>query len=66
LPPFTAGIVNAAKAIGAAGSDAMAGGESANSNNPKAKSLLSTDELEDATVKKEANAAFEKAKGDAK
>lgn len=59
LPPFTSGLVNAAKAIGAAGGAAIDQGGENNSNNPKAKSLLATED-DEATIKSE------KAKGEAK
>jgi hypothetical protein len=44
MPPFTSGIVGAANAIASAGSSAVSGGQEANSNNPKAKSLISINE----------------------
>jgi len=66
MPPFTSGLINAGKAIAAGGEGAVANGENNNSNNPKAKSLISTDEEDpEDKSKQEADAAFEKAKGDA-
>jgi hypothetical protein len=68
MPPFTSGLINAGKAIAGGGEAAVDNGNNNNSNNPKAKSLLSTDEDDNAEdkSKQEADAAFEKAKGEAK
>ena len=69
MPPFTSGIISVGKAIGVLGSSAFDLGSENNSNNPKAKSLITTETDEanpnttDALAKNEANAAFEKAKG---
>jgi len=41
LPPLTSGLVNAGKALAGGGAAAADGEAGANSNNPKAKSLIS-------------------------
>lgn len=64
MPPFTSGLIKAGKFLGVLGKNAFDLGASNNENNPKAKSLIGTEVDDVSTVAhKEADAAFEKAKG---
>ena len=64
MPPFTSGIISVGKALGVLGSSAFDLGSSNNSDNPKAKSLITTetDEANPTTTDALAKADFEKAK----